>query len=883
MKYALRLSVLLILLFLISCSSEFTNNDYLYVSKNYKVTDSSVIEGDFLSISTSDTFLLTNYISKKEISTKVELKFGINAENNEMPAMEKHQLIVEKGGGSLEIVKFGNKTFSNTSKRVVFFDENTTLKIRLDMTEVLDSLNKVGWYVTNTNDTVYKEEFKSVHVIGNIPPLSWDMTSEFSLMNDLDGDGIYEKEIIINSKENTKLNKLWYQKKDLSNYPTYSSSNVLMNTIYNMTLEELIYSIERINKESEYAQEWYNNNEISFSIFSSLAIVMPEVSMNLLKNKIEDQMLIQEKGIGGSWPVTTDRISWAIAAWEVFKVTGNRNWLDDIYVILDNTIKNDLQTVFSKETGLVKGEQPFAGDVGNNYPEWMEPIDIFETQSLGTNVLHFKLYNVLSEIANELGRPSIFYQEQANRIKNAINTYLWLQKKGYYSEYLYGRSFFVKSKRSENLGEALSVLFDVANNEQKELIIENTPLQILGIPYSYPKKSSIKESRESNILPFISGFYAWAATKTKNTRAVEYGMASIVRQSGFLLNNTQKLITNKETIIIDQGKQKNNLLNLSSTLALYYRVLLGMEYSANKVSFSPFIPPGYDGLIEFRDLKYRNSILNIDIKGFGNKIKSFKVDGKEESSYEVTDKLRGSHYIEIVMNSEVEPKGKINLSGSAYLLQTPEVKLSYEGIQWNTIQGAQKYGIIMNGEFYGTTSDTFYVVTESEAYREYQVFAISNTKESFLSEPVVFVSSYSYSDYETESFYPSSHFETSNFNGKGFLELKKYKNRYLNFKITIEEAGKYLIKFRYANGEGSPKTGDKCAIRSLYVNNVYIDAAVFPQRGENNWSDWGFSNPIKAYLKEGLNKVELKFEDFNENMNGKTNHALIDQIILIKL
>ena len=42
------------------------------------------------------------------------------------------------------------------------------------MNPVFDSFKRYGYYVTPTNDTIYKDDFKGVWVAGDIPPLTWD-------------------------------------------------------------------------------------------------------------------------------------------------------------------------------------------------------------------------------------------------------------------------------------------------------------------------------------------------------------------------------------------------------------------------------------------------------------------------------------------------------------------------------------------------------------------------------------------------------------------------------------------------------------------------------------------------------------------------------------
>ena len=110
------------------------------------------------------------------------------------------------------------------------------------------------------------------------------------------------------------------------------------------------------------------------------------------------------------------------------------------------------------------------------------------------------------------------------------------------------------------------------------------------------------------------------------------------------------------------------------------------------------------------------------------------------------------------------------------------------------------------------------------------------------------------------------------------------KNKELTFSIEVEKAGTYVLDFKYSNGNGRWNTNNKCAIRSLTVNDDYLGVVVLPQRGMDEWSDWGFSNIHKAHLKSGVNTVKVHFEDWNNNINVDINTAMLDylRIILIE-
>ena len=137
------------------------------------------------------------------------------------------------------------------------------------------------------------------------------------------------------------------------------------------------------------------------------------------------------------------------------------------------------------------------------------------------------------------------------------------------------------------------------------------------------------------------------------------------------------------------------------------------------------------------------------------------------------------------------------------------------------------------------------------------------------------------STYQAEQFAAKSDSSFKGFTGDGFVEISTTLNRRLSFNINVENDGLYAIDFRYANGNGPINTENKCALRTLNVDGKEIGTIVFPQRGKNEWSNWGYSNSTKLHLTKGKHTIRLSFEDFNDNMNDEINEAMIDNMRII--
>lgn len=190
------------------------------------------------------------------------------------------------------------------------------------------------------------------------------------------------------------ISKEWNLKNDISAYPRLSTGNRLHEAIYNMGLDEMVNAVEpdtTLRTGKEWAGVW--TRDVSYSILLSMAYLQPEASMISLRKKVDSLgRIIQDTGSGGAWPVSTDREIWCVAAYEIYKVTGDKEWLNFIYPVVKKSLETDDQTVYDALTGLVKGETSFIDWREQSHPRWMQCADIFNTETLSTSIVHARAW-----------------------------------------------------------------------------------------------------------------------------------------------------------------------------------------------------------------------------------------------------------------------------------------------------------------------------------------------------------------------------------------------------------------------------------------------------------------------------------------------------------
>ncbi|HEY9364534.1 MAG TPA: hypothetical protein VIQ00_14805, partial [Chitinophagaceae bacterium] len=834
----------------------------IYQSPVFSIYPEKVVQGKYEANAISAHNITSNYESPANLfqSADITFKFAINGRDNEMPSGIDHHFTVRELSGFAEtpIIIFG-KQLNQISDKKKYLPPDTKLRIRLDFRNVLKQFEQNGFYTCFNGTKIYKQDFKGVYIAGGTLPMTWDFDNLVNHSNlqlkDNDGDGIYETELILNAKQDQKkIASQWEQSKDATAFPQYHSDYLLSDALYNMALEEMIKAVEpdsTFRTGKEWAGVW--TRDISYSIILSMAYLQPQVAKNSLLKKVnKKKKIVQDTGTGGAYPVSTDRMIWATAAWEVYKATGDKDWLQKAYEVVKNSIEDDTKNAYDIKTGMVRGESSFLDWREQTYPKWMQPADIYESECLGTNAVHFQANIVLSEMARALNEPEVAAKHfaMAQKIKAGINKFLWIPQKGYYGQYLYGRNFKILSPRSEALGEALCILFGIADEKKAAQIIASTPVTPFGISCIYPQIPGIPPYHNNAVWSFVESYWALASAKTGNEKSVVDAISNIYRPAALFLTNKENYVADNGDFVGTQINSSNMLWSLSGNISLIHKIIFGIEYKEERLVFHPFIPKSFKGKHSLNNFKYRNAVLNIEVEGYGNKIVKFIVDGKVQNKPEFSGELSGNHSIKMVLNSVDFSKQKINKLKNITSPATPIIKYTSHKLSWEKVDNAISYIIIKNGKPSAKTSQTNFTVA-ADAYAEYQVIASDKKNvQSFASEPVVVANNKAIIEYEIENFNLKSDSLYKGFSGSGFTETSNQVNKSIKVPIDITQPGVYAIDFRYANGNGPINTENKCAIRTLQINDQFAGTIVLPQRGKNEWSNWGFSNSVMVYFEK---------------------------------
>ncbi|MCU0334526.1 MAG: hypothetical protein MUF62_05680 [Chitinophagaceae bacterium] len=497
-------------------------DNVLYQSEEFTLYTDAVQQGKYTAQVMSPTEIRSNYQStaSQTYSRLIKFKVSINEKDNEMPPGQDHWVLIEEEHES-GIKMFGQTDGPLPANEPGYLPPNYEYTFRINMAPVLRQFAEKGYYEAFDGSKVAKADFKGFYLAGGSEPMTWDFVNldEQGLrLTDDDNDSIYSLKLVLNPLSATDTAaKTWKLSKDLSGKPQYKSDQPIVDALFNLSLEEALKNIEpdtTFRTGAKWGGVW--TRDISYSILLAFAYHEPEVAKISLMKKVKRRRIIQDTGSGGAWPVSSDRTTWALAAWEIYKATGDTVWLRNAFEIISNTVADDAKVIGLTESGLYSGESSFLDWREQTYPRWMDNKDIYVSENLGTNVVHYQTHIILAEMAKALGQDGAGYAATALQIREAINKQLWLPEQGYYAQYLYGRFGLTASPRFEALGEALAVLFGVADAEKAKSIFSKSPLTPFGVTCIYPQIPGIPPYHNNGIWPFVQSYWNLAAARAGN-------------------------------------------------------------------------------------------------------------------------------------------------------------------------------------------------------------------------------------------------------------------------------------------------------------------------------------------------------------------------------
>lgn len=671
----------------------------------------------------------------------------------------------------------------------------------------------------------------------------------------------------------------WTLQKDISSFPRFTAeNNPMLVALYNMALEEMQLDV-RTDSTFMAGALWPDTwtRDAVYSIYFSYAWILPEVSRKTLEKQTlqNPKEALQDTGSGGSWPISTDRVVWAMAAWEYYLYTGDKTWLESVYDGLKYTALKDIHVAFDPNVGLFKGETCSMDWRTHTYPNWFINSVIGDSFSSGTNALHKFFYQFLGTAGRIINKPSeeiAMWDKYCNIVKDNINKRFWDEKQGCYTCYLYPEYMGYKStQRVGVMSNGLAAILGISTPEQSTRMVENFPLYPYGAAVLYPSIPDDFSYHNKSVWPVWQTPYMYAARDAKNSAAVEHMMKSLIRASALFL-------THKENMTYDTGYDRGTALNsprqlwsVASYISMVYRVLFGMTMTEEGIVFSPVVPDLVNGKLSLADFHYRDANLSINISGKGNTVKSIKVNGEEQNMpYLFPSTAKGDYVIDLVMTTE-KASNKMNLvqAGPRKDWSPVEPVLEQDGemINCEVVPGLRYF---LCGKNIADKEITLPYDLSAESNGFYSVYSMD--KQGFKSDcsnPAIktdWQNVFEAEDAVSRGAFSNVH---SGYSGRGFVVDLCAKPADFVFTIDVPADGDYALVLSGANGHGPD--GTYCAIRSVYIDDQ--DAGSFILEATGDWNKWLNSNYVVRALKAGRHTVSLKFNPEDRGFDFNMSHG----------
>ncbi len=859
----------------------------LFTSPQYEITTTGVRQGRFEALALGRDTIVSTY---PRAAREIHFKFAINGRDNEFPSGIEQMINLRPRDGAIvtPVFVFGLEPRAQLPRPEDAGEGESgdaRVTIRLDLRHVKRALAQRGWYKPPQGDTI--RSLTRVTVIGDTDPLQWDVNAipvgGPQDLTDRDGDGIYEVALPFRTEYLRAIDAggraIWARSRDLTSFPELRSSSPLLDALYRLSLEELTQLVRddgALSAGAKWPGVW--TRDVALSSLLALAIIVPDAVRTSLMKKVDAQgRIIQDTGTGGSWPISTDRMTWALAAWEVYAVTGDSTWLRTSYDIIKRSAEADAHAALDPATGLFRGESSFLDWREQSYPRWMQPADIYQSQALGTNAVHYGAYRILYAMGTELGAPAAelnSWQTRAAGVRTGLASELWIGSQNRHAQFTYGRVSLARSPRYEALGEALAALTGAATPEHAALASAAAPRVPFGTPTFWPFIAGVPFYHNATIWPFVTAYDTWAAAEARSMGPVERGLASITR-------GTALFLTNKENLVAATGHFEGTALNsdrqlwsVAGALAMQYRVLFGMRFEQQGLRFAPVVPESYAGERELRGLKYRGATLTVRVRGWGAcATPTATLDGVSLPNAVVPTTLTGSHVVELTLGDSCHvmstpPTLVATRSAPATPIATVQGEGMHRVVRWDAVPGAARYVVHRNGRPVDTLPVLATPVVAYDSLAEYQVEAIDegNTG-SFLSEPLRVI----------------SWLGTQEFSPRGGQAALDRGSAPVTFRVRIASAGRYAVDALYANGSGPINTEDKAAMRTLDIDGRESGVLVMPQRGAGSWDVRGYTNSVVLSLSAGEHTFTIRWDALDENMNGAVSKAILHQLRVTRL
>ena len=728
------------------------------------------------------------------------------------------------------------------------------------------------------------------------------------------------------------------------------TGNGMFDGLYTMAVHEAVQnSVSQIkdgayNHGAPFNLEAYQTGEfwtyvwtrdLSYSVYLALAQFDPQRAINSLLFKTSvlkpsvaggnRNQIIQDTGSGGSYPVSSDRVVWALGADQTLKflpADKQEQFLQQVYPILHDTIEQDRRLVFDAADGLYRGEQSFLDWREQTYPGWTKDkvLPIAMSKALSVNVADYFLLNTAAGYAGRLGQTAdqTHYTQWAVALKRSINDRFFDPEAGLYSTYLLSDGVNeIRVHRYDLLGESLAILLGVADQSRAEAILKNYPVGPHGPPVVWPQESTVPIYHNQAIWPFVTAYWIKAARRANNPAAVDAGIRSLEHLAAFNLSNMENFdfVTGLAEVkgqLLDGPviNSRRQLWSVAGYLSMVQDIVFGLETSWDGIRFRPFVTAGLRNetfgdseQIELRNFNYRNTSQQVRVhlppKAVNEgvcPISRIELNGKVVGEgFVPATALQKSNLWDIYLAAPMQQKNPerlrlVDVKNERALFgpRQPVWDESQQGgitvVDGKLVLHYQHsdvasvvFNIYRDGALYAkAVHDTNWVDAKSADYLEHLHSYAVEAVDALTGNASHLTPARCQLANGQQQIIPARGMENRGGNlvaGDHFENWGRPDDELSVKNFTATRSGRYLICAEFSNGAGPVNTGITCAVKKLEVRPagssevISCGYLVMPQSGD--WKRWDLSSPVVADLVAGASyAISITEDEVSRNMSS---------------
>jgi len=661
--------------------------------------------------------------------------------------------------------------------------------------------------------------------------------------------------------------------------------------------------------------------DTSFAVDLGLAALDPTRAADSLRFKLSPTRIspndnalhiVQDTGSGGSYPVSSDRVVWALGARAVLlQLTGDARiaFRNEAFAALTTTLERDRGVVFDATSSLYRGETSFLDWREQTYPSWTEHdvVDIASSAALSTNVLHLHALTLAADLAAELGDPrEARYRALAADLRDAIHRRFWLDDAGLFASFLSTTLDAVPVHRFDLLGQSLAILYGVASDDEARRILSTYPHFGRGAPVIFPEQQFVPIYHNRAEWPFVDAYWLRAARKAKHDAVSDRMVNALMRGAALNLSNMESFEagTGSPYLVDDIASgpvvnSQRQLWSVAGYLAMVHSTLFGLVATPTGLTVDPWLTRGLrtsvlagsDQLV-LADFPHRGRKVTIVITfphdeatgptGGAYRVSSLKIANEAFTDAIIPDARLGpvGAHAKIDVTLEIDPSvpastlREVATSSdwhALYAPRTPQVKWvttdagklrlelglgneSSDGLTVNIYRDGLRVAADLPG---ATTSwldpDSNASAASSPCYTAESVFTVSGNHSHHARSTCWWgVDSAAIQSFDAHAFEAVGGSAVDEYGRYHYQDWGDVGHTLTLRGVRPTRSGQHLVQLEYGNGAGPINTGIACGIKRVTVideaTNTTVADGIIVMPQLGRWDRWALSTFVSADL-----------------------------------